>query len=108
MSKTNHQVDAYLNKIHQWQNESRELRRIVLDCQLTEEFKWRQPCYTLQKSNVAIIQGFKDYCAVMFFKGALLKDADGILVAPGKAQAGRQVRFTNLRQILEMEPFLKT
>jgi uncharacterized protein YdeI (YjbR/CyaY-like superfamily) len=107
MNRTNPQVDAYLNQIDQWQDESRELRRILRDCHLTEEFKWRQPCYTLQESNIAIIQGFKDYCALMFFKGALLKDTDGILVAPGKSQAGRQVRFTNLREILEVEPVLK-
>lgn len=107
MNRTNPKVDAYLNSVGRWQDESRELRRIILDFQLTEEFKWRQPCYTYQKNNVAIIQGFKDYCALMFFKGALLKDTDGILVAPGKVQAGRQVRFTNLREIHEMEPILK-
>lgn len=107
MDKTNPQVDAYLKHLDQWQDESRELRRIALECQLTEAFKWRQPCYTHHKSNVAVIQGFKDYCALMFFKGALLKDTDGILVAPGKSQASRQVRFTNLRDIREMEPVLK-
>jgi uncharacterized protein YdeI (YjbR/CyaY-like superfamily) len=108
MNKTNPEVDAYLDQIQQWQDESRELRRIVLECQLTEELKWRQPCYTFQKANVVIIQGFKDYCALMFFKGALLQDTDGILIKPGRnTQAGRQVRFTNVREIVEMEAILK-
>jgi uncharacterized protein YdeI (YjbR/CyaY-like superfamily) len=108
MNKTNPEVDAYLNKVQQWQDELRELRRIVLECQLTEELKWRQPCYTFQKANVVIIQGFKDYCALMFFKGALLQDTDGILIKPGRnTQAGRQVRFTNVREIVEMEAILK-
>ncbi len=107
MNMTDPKVDAYLDDIEQWQDESRELRRIILECDLTEEFKWRQPCYTLDGSNVVIIQGFKEYCAIMFFKGALLEDADGILVKPGKTQAGRQVRFTNRQEILEMEPMLK-
>ncbi len=91
MIKTNPKVDAYFSKTQQWQDEFRELRRIILDCQLIEELKWRQPCYTVHKSNVVIIQGFKDYCAVMFFKGALLKDTSGILVVPGtNTQAGRR------------------
>jgi uncharacterized protein YdeI (YjbR/CyaY-like superfamily) len=105
----NPRVDAYLSTLERWQEESRELRRIILDCNLTEHLKWRQPCYTLQKSNVVIIQGFRDYCAIMFFKGALLKDAEGILVKPGKhTQAGRQIRFTDVPEILEMEATLKS
>jgi len=108
MNRTNPKVDAYLSKTEEWQDESRALRRIILDCQLTEELKWGQPCYTLQKSNVVIIQGFKDYCAIMFFKGALLDDTDRILVKPGKhTQAGRQIRFANVREIAEMEATLK-
>ena len=108
MIKTNPKVDAYFSKTQQWQDEFRELRRIILDCQLIEELKWRQPCYTVHKSNVVIIQGFKDYCAVMFFKGALLKDTSGILVVPGtNTQAGRQIRFTKVREILKMEAILK-
>lgn len=108
MVRTNPKVDAYLSKIERWQDEARELRRIILECRLTEELKWGQPCYTLQKGNVAIIQGFKDYCALMFFKGALLKDTQGILVKPGKhTQAGRQIRFTNVRDITESEATLK-
>ena len=108
MDHLNPKVDAYLSSIQEWEDESRELRRIVLDCKLTEELKWRQPCYTFENGNVVIIQGFKDYCALMFFKGALLKDVDGILVTPGThTQAGRQIRFTNVREIAEMEAVLR-
>jgi uncharacterized protein YdeI (YjbR/CyaY-like superfamily) len=85
------------------------MRRILLDSQLTEELKWGKPCYTLEKRNVAIIQGFKEYCAMMFFKGALLEDKEGLLIRPGKhTQAGRQIRFTNVREIVGMEAILKT
>ena len=81
---------------------------IVLDCQLTEELKWGDPCYTFQKSNIVIIHGFKEYCALLFFKGALLNDANGILIKPREnTQAARQIRFTNVREIVEMEPILK-
>jgi uncharacterized protein YdeI (YjbR/CyaY-like superfamily) len=104
----NPKVDIFLSKAKKWQEEFKELRTIVLDCGLTEELKWRAPCYTFQKSNVVIIQGFKEYCALMFFKGALINDTDGILIRPGKhTQAGRQIRFTNTREIIEMEPILK-
>jgi uncharacterized protein YdeI (YjbR/CyaY-like superfamily) len=85
------------------------LRKIILDCGLTEELKWGHPCYTFQKSNIVLIHGFKEYCALLFFKGALLKDANGILVQQTEnVQAGRQIRFTNVREIVEMEPILKT
>lgn len=108
MDRMNPKVDAYLSKAEKWQDESRELRRILLDCQLTEELKWGKPCYTLGKGNVAIIQGFKDYCAIMFFKGALLEDKEGLLIRPGKhTQAGRQIRFTNVQEITGMEAILK-
>jgi uncharacterized protein YdeI (YjbR/CyaY-like superfamily) len=108
MNRKNPEVDAYLGQLEKWQDESRALRRIVLECQLTEEVKWGKPCYTFQNSNIVIIQGFKDYCALMFFKGSLLKDADGLLVKPGKStQAGRQFRFTEVREIIEMEATLK-
>jgi uncharacterized protein YdeI (YjbR/CyaY-like superfamily) len=107
MNRMNPKVDAFLRNAEKWQDEFRELRRIILDCQLTEELKWGQPCYTCDKKNVVIIQGFKDYCAVMFFKGALLRDADRILVRPGKVQAGRQIRFTNSREIAQLEAVLK-
>ena len=81
---------------------------IVLDCQLTEELKWGNPCYTFQKKNIVLIHGFKEYCALLFFKGALLNDANGILIQQTEnVQAARQIRFTNVREIVEMETILK-
>ena len=103
----NPKVDVFISKAEKWQEEFEKLRTIILDCQLTEEFKWRAPCYTFQKSNIVIIQGFKEYCALMFFEGALLQDPKDILIRPGSTQAGRQIRFTNVREIVEMEPILK-
>jgi uncharacterized protein YdeI (YjbR/CyaY-like superfamily) len=104
----NPKVDEYLSKAKKWQEEMEKLRMIILDCQLTEELKWGKPCYTFQKSNIVIIIGLKEYCALLFFKGALLNDANGILIKPGEnTQAGRQIRFTNVREIVEMEPILK-
>lgn len=104
----NPKVDEFLSKAKKWQEEMTKLRMIILDCQLTEELKWYQPCYTFQKSNVAIISAFKEYCVLGFFKGALLKDANGILSKPGaNTQAVRQIRFTSVREIVEMEPILK-
>ena len=104
----NPKVDMFLSKAKQWQKEMKKLRTIILDCQLNEDLKWGKPCYTFQNSNIVIIQGFKDYCAIMFFKGALLKDADGVLIMPGKStQAGRQIRFTTAKEITEMESILK-
>ena len=88
MKKTNPKVDAFLAKTTKWQVEFTKLRRIALDSGLTEELKWRLPCYTFEEGNVAIIQGFRDYCALMFFKGALLRDPKGILVAPGIHRRG--------------------
>ncbi|UCC87302.1 MAG: YdeI family protein [Anaerolineales bacterium] len=108
MNRMDPKVDVYLSKAKKWQEELAKLRTIVLDCQLTEELKWYQPCYTFQKSNIVIISGFKEYCALGFFKGALLKDPNGILIRPGEnTQAGRQIRFTSVREIVEMEPILK-
>jgi uncharacterized protein YdeI (YjbR/CyaY-like superfamily) len=108
MNRMNPKVDAYLRKAKKWQEEMEKLRKIILDCGLTEELKWGKPCYTFEKSNIVIIQGFKEYLALMFFKGALLKDANGILIKPGEnTQAGRQIRFTNSQEIVEMEPILK-
>jgi len=108
MNKTNPKVDEYFSKVKEWREEMEKLRTIILDCQLTEVLKWGRPCYMFQKSNVVIIQGFKEYCAIMFFKGALLKDANGILIKPGKStQAGRQIRFTNAQEIVEMNDILK-
>src|ERR1700756_3118994 len=107
-SRMNPQVEEYLRKAKKWQEESKKLRRIILDCGLTEESKWGKPCYTFQSSNVVIIQGFKEYCALLFCKGALLKDANRILIQQTEnVQAARQIRFTNAREIAEMEPLLK-
>ena len=108
MNKMNPRVDVFLSKAKKWQEEFEKLRTIILDCGLTEELKWGKPCYTFQKSNIVIIQGFKEYCALMFFKGALLKDPKGILVKTGQnTQAARQIRFTNVQEIVELEPILK-
>ena len=104
----NPKVDAYLSKAKKWQEELKKLRMIILDCQLTEELKWGKPCYTFQKRNIVVIIPLKEYCALLFFKGALLNDANGILIKPGEnTQAGRQIRFTNVREIVEMETILK-
>src|SRR6266536_2383638 len=109
MNRMNPKVDGYLRKSKKWQEELEKLRMIILGCGLTEELKWGKPCYTFQKSNIVIIIGFKEYCALLFFKGALLNDANGILIKPGEnTQAGRQIRFTNVREIVEMEAILKT
>src|SRR5207253_10276667 len=107
MNKLNPEVDGYLKKAKKWQEEFKTLRRISLDCRLTEELKWGKPCYTFQKSNIVIIQGFKEFCALLFCKGALLNDAKGILKKFGW-QAARRIPFTNVREIVEMEPILKT
>ena len=103
----NPQVDEYLRKAKKWREEFAKLRMIVLDCGLTEELKWGKPCYTFQESNIVIIQGFKEFCALLFCKGALLKDPTGILKKFGW-QAARRIPFTNVREIGEMEPILKT
>ena len=108
MNGMNPKVDEFLSKAVKWQEEMGELRRIVLTCGLTEEFKWHQPCYTFQKGIVLVISGFKNYAALNFFKGALLKDSDGILIKPGEnTQAGRQIRFTSVQEIIKLEPVLK-
>ena len=104
----NPKVDAFLSRADKWQEEFEKLRMIVLDCQLTEELKWGNPCYTFQKSNVVLIHGFKEYCALLFFKGALLQDASGILIQQTEnVQAGRQIRFTSITEIVEQESLLK-
>jgi len=104
----NPKVDLFLRKAKKWREESEKLRMILLDFPLTEEFKWGEPCYTVQGKNVILIGGFKDYCSLLFFKGALLGDPHRILVTPGKLQSGRQIRFTSLQEIVAMEPVLKT
>jgi len=102
-------IDVFLSKAKKWQDEMGMLRKIILDCQLTEELKWNWPCYTFQKSNIVLINAFKEYCAILFFKGALLNDTNGILNNIGdNTQAGRQIRFTNVSEIVKMESTLKT
>jgi uncharacterized protein YdeI (YjbR/CyaY-like superfamily) len=104
----NPKVDFFFNKAKQWQKEFEKLRMIVLDCGLTEELKWGNPCYTYDEANIVLIHGFKEYCALLFMKGALLNDADGVLIQQTEnVQAARQIRFTSVRQIVEMEPILK-
>lgn len=104
----NPKVDAYLGRAKQWQEEMTKLRSIVLDCGLTEELKWGCPCYTWQDSNVVLIHAFKEYCALLFMKGALLKDEEGILIQQTKnVQSGRQIRFTSLQQVTKMKSIVK-
>lgn len=104
----NPKVDFYFVKAEKWQKELKQLRRIILDCMLTEELKWGTPCYTFQNSNIVLIHVFKEYCAVLFFKGALLNDANGILVQQSKnTQATRQMRFTSVKEIVQVESILK-
>ncbi len=104
----NPKVDVFLSNCDKWREEFEELRKIILDSKLTEELKWGVPCYTYQNNNIVLIHGFKDYCAILFIKGALLKDAMGILIQQTKnVQAARQVRFTNVDEIVEIEPILK-
>jgi uncharacterized protein YdeI (YjbR/CyaY-like superfamily) len=109
MNRMNTKVDFFFRKAKKWQEEFEKLRTIVLDCGLTEELKWGVPCYTFQKSNIVLIHGFKKYCALLFFKGALLKDAKGILIQQTKnVQAARQIRFTSVQEIVKMKTILKT
>ncbi len=104
----NPKVDFYFNKAKKWQKEMEMLRTIVLDCHLAEELKWGCPCYTFQKSNIVLIHAFKDYCAFLFFKGALIKDAKGILIQQTEnVQAARQARFTSVKEITKHEKILK-
>src|SRR4029077_5295133 len=104
----NPNVSGFLRKAKTWREEFEKLRMICLDSGLTEELKWGKPCYTYQKRNVVLIHGFKQYCALLFMKGALLKDPNGILVHQTEnVQAARQIRFINIREIMEMEPILR-
>lgn len=101
-------VNFFFNNDSKWQKEYDKLRNIVLDCGLTEELKWGCPCYSYQKGNIVLIHGFKDYCALLFFKGALLQDAEGILIQQTKnVQVARQIRFTNAKEITKLAPTLK-
>lgn len=107
-SRMNPKVDEFFSKAKQWQEEYEKLRMIILDCQLTEELKWRKPCYSFEGKNIVLIHGFKEYCALLFIKGALLKDPNSILIQQTEnVQEGRQIRFTSLREIVELEPILK-
>jgi uncharacterized protein YdeI (YjbR/CyaY-like superfamily) len=104
----NPKVDFFFNKATKWQKELEKLRKIVLDCGLSEELKWGVPCYTFQERNIVLIHVFKEYCALLFFKGALLNDANGMLIQQTKnVQAARQIRFTNIREIIQKAPILK-
>jgi uncharacterized protein YdeI (YjbR/CyaY-like superfamily) len=104
----NPKVDFYFNKAGKWKEETAKLRTIILDCGLDEELKWGCPCYSFNKSNIVLIHVFKDYCAILFFKGALLNDANGILVQQTEnVQATRQIRFANIMEIVEQEATLK-
>jgi len=105
--KTNPQVDFFFGKAKKWKEEFERLRMITLGCGLTEELKWGCPCYTFQASNIVLIHGFKEYCALLFFKGVLLHDSKGILIQQTKnVQAARQIRFTNAREIVKMKSIL--
>lgn len=111
----NPKVDLFLSKTKKWRQEFEKLRMIILDCELTEELKWGWPCYTLpassgkQQSNIVLIHGFKEYCALLFFKGVLLKDPNNILIRQTEnMQSQRQIRFTSVKEIVELEAILKT
>lgn len=106
--KTNPKVDYYFDKAKKWQKELVKLRAIALGCNVTEELKWGCPCYTFENNNIVLIHAFKEYCAFLFFKGALLKDTKGILIQQTKnVQAARQVRFTHVPEIVKLKAILK-
>lgn len=101
----NPKVNWFFNKDTKWQREYQELRKIILDCGLTEELKWGVPCYTFQESSIVLIHGFREYCALLFHKGVLLSDANGILIQQTEnVQSARQIRFTNLQEIIDLKP----
>lgn len=104
----NPKVNEFLNKAKKWKEEYETLRKIVLDCELTEDFKWMNPCYTFGKKNIVLMHGFKEYCALLFPKGSLLQDSHGILIQQTEnVQGARQIRFTNVQEIAEKEAILK-
>lgn len=108
MHSANPKVDFFFEKSGQWQEAYKQLRPIILDCGLTEELKWGKPCYTFRNNNIVLIHGFNEYCALLFHKGALLKDEQGILVQQTEnVQSARQIRFTNVKEIIDMEATLK-
>lgn len=109
MNKTNPKVDEFLSNAKRWKKEIKALRAILLDCELTEDFKWRGPCYTYKNSNVVIINGFKEYGALGFFKGILMKDRDELLVKPGdNTQSARMIKFRSMEDIHRMGSILKS
>lgn len=104
----NSKVDEHINQSKQWKSEMNALRTIILDCQLAEDFKWGKPCYSFQGKNIVIIQGFKEYFALLFFKGGIMKDSKHLLVKMGEnTQAGRQMRFENVQDILDKKSIIK-
>ncbi len=108
-SQVNPKVEEFFSKSKKWKEEYVKLREIVLDCGLTEEYKWMHPCYTYETKNIVLIHGFKEYCALLFHKGALLQDTNGILIQQTEnVQAARQIRFTNVQEIVELETILKS
>ncbi|MBB4118617.1 uncharacterized protein YdeI (YjbR/CyaY-like superfamily) [Mesonia hippocampi] len=101
-------VDAYIKSIKNWKEETTLLRQICLDCGLEEDFKWKHPCYTFQGKNVVLIHGFKDYCALLFHKGVLLKDTDEVLIQQTEnVQTARQIRFTKPEEVIDLTPTIK-
>lgn len=109
MSEANSEVDFFFNKAKSWQKEYEQLRNIVLACDLAEGLKWGVPCYTYEKANVVLIHGFKEYCALLFMKGALMKDPKGILIQQTEnVQSARQIRFTDITQIEKLKSVIKT
>lgn len=105
----NPKVDEYLNKLKKWQEELEILRAILIDCMLTEEFKWRVPCYTFNNKNVILLANFKDYCAISFLKGVLLKDTENLLISPGEnSQSVKYLKFTNPQEIQKLTPIIKS
>lgn len=101
-------VDRFLDRAKNWKDEMKLLRKICQDCLLTEDFKWMHPCYTFQGKNIVLIHGFKDYCALLIYKGALLKDTENILIQQTEnVQSARQIRFTNLQEIIDLEQTIK-
>jgi len=107
-NKPDPKVDAFMRGLDKWQEEMKELRKIIREFPLTEEYKWMHPCYSLDKGNVVLIHGFKEYCAILFIKGALLKDPKHVLIQQTEnVQAGRQIRFTSLKDIIKMKTVLK-
>ena len=109
MTETNPKVDAYMEREKTWQKEFMALRSIIRDFGLSEDFKWGHPCYSLDKSNLVLMHGFREYCALLFFKGALMKDPGGILIQQTEnVQAARQIRFTSADEIRRMANSLKS